>query len=177
MDGILDWLSGLGDWIQTGSGVAMFVTIAGIGVLLLLLALIFDSIFDFDDGPFSLTGIGSFLGAFGFSGWIALSSGLGVGWSALIGGIVGILCWVAAFYIVKLLRGKEPESISVEGYVGQSARVTTAIREAGIGEVVLNLRGEMLHLVAYADQPIALGKEVEIVSVRGIGSVIVKEKE
>ncbi|MGB3414526.1 MAG: NfeD family protein [Microbacteriaceae bacterium] len=146
-------------------------------MVLLLLALIFDSIFDFDDGPFSFTGIGSFLGAFGFSGWIAISSGSSVGLAAIIGGGVGVLCWVFAYLIVKFLRGEEPDSISVNSYVGMTGVLSTAIREIGVGEVILNVRGEQITLAAYSTEPIAAQAEVEVTGVRGSGSVTVKQKE
>lgn len=175
MEWLTDWFSGFGDWLQTGTGVALFITVAAIGVIMLLLALIFDSIFDFDDGPFSMTGMGAFLASFGFSGWIAINSGMKAGASAIIGGIVGVLCWVAAYFIVKLLRGGEPESLSVQDYVGLNGRLSTAIRDAGVGEMILNIRGESVHLAAYSDTPISAGKLVEITSIRGTGSVFVQE--
>src|SRR5690606_18923204 len=165
--GFTDWIGDIFGWFQNASGTAIFIILAIIGIILLILALIFDSIFDFDDGPFSLTGIGSFLGAFGFSAWIAQSTGLDTPIAALIGGVVGLLCWVAAFFIVKFLRGEEPESLSVSNYVGMTGVLSTAIREIGVGEVILNVRGEQIHLAAYSSEPIPAQSTVEVTGVRG----------
>lgn len=177
ISGIVEWFGGLTDWVGGLTGGSAFFVIAIIGAVLLLLALFFDSVFDFADGPFSLTGIGAFLGAFGFSALIANSLGTPSSISALIGGVVGILSWIGAWQLVKLLKGKDPDSISTQNYVGVSGVLTTAIREAGVGEVVINFRGEQVHLAAYSTVEIPRHSEVIVTGIRSSGGVTVAKKE
>ena len=72
-----------------------FLIVGGIGLVLVLVSLLFDEIFDFLDGALSGTAVGSALVVFGASGAIAVSNGLPE-WSAyLISALVGIVVLIA----------------------------------------------------------------------------------
>ncbi|MFV0407749.1 MAG: hypothetical protein ACK5LN_13175 [Propioniciclava sp.] len=129
----------------------VFYIIGGIGIGLLVLALVIgevldgllgfdgiDSIAALDSDLFSTAGIAGLLGGFGFGGalGLALSDSMPVG--IVVGVAIGIALGFGAGKLTQVLRRQgSGEAPSTETLVGREARVITAIPSDGYGQVRL----------------------------------------
>lgn len=164
------------DWL-TGLFLALFV----FGLLFSIITLVFglgdglpDLDFDFGDhgahghSPFGVGTIMIFLTWFGAAGYIARTWGGQAAWIALpVATLAGLAGGAAVWAIVArvLPRGEsrlDPENYDLRGTV---ARVTSAIRAGGTGEIVYTLDGKRRVDGARSEdgRPIANGQEVSIV--------------
>jgi len=183
----MDWLfSALGHWLKgTIVGTIFqdlqpvmlaFLAIGIFGVAVLLLSLLLDGIFDlfeFGDGPLSLTTISAFISVFGFSALTASSLGLGPTGSAFVGIAIGFLAGFAAYLITRSLKGMEAQGHEESSFVSRSAVVTIPIPVDGFGEVAFTKGGDRITVSARASEPIPSGESVRIAAVLSSSSVLV----
>lgn len=126
---------------------------------------------------FNLSAILAFLTWFGGVGYV-VRNGIGAHWSlslmaAVAGGFLAAV--VVTVFIRKVLRSGE-ETLDPHDYerVGVLAKVTSSIREGGVGEIVWEQRGSRMVTSARAatQEPIPRGTEVLILKVeRGLAIV------
>ena len=172
---IFNWIERLLDGSLVTGGV--FLVIGIVGAILLILSVILDGIFDvfdFGDGPLSLTTIAAFTAIFGFAAFATV----GAGGSAAVAGAVGALAGVAggavAWWLSRAIRRAEsPPAVTSEELVGSEANVVLAIPADGLGEVALVRHGERVSLSATAATPIARGERVRVVQSLTATSVLV----
>lgn len=165
MDGIVNWIERLLDGSLITGGI--FLVIGIIGVVLLLISLVLDGIFDafdFGDGPLSLTTISAFTAIFGFTAFASVGAGTSTAMAGILGALAGVVGGAAAWWLTRLIRGAE-SSTAVRGddLVGVTGSVVLAIPAAGLGEVAVVRHGERISLAAVADEPIPRGVAVRIV--------------
>ena len=146
-----------------------FLVIGGVGVALLLVALLVGEVADFGhpdaDGPFSLPAIAAFVGGAGFVGAIpaallpdALPTVLRVVISAAVGVLGALpLAWGALRMSAALMHMSTDRTITQSDVLGATGTVVTAIPAAGYGEVRLHLAGQWIKYAARADAPIPAG--------------------
>lgn len=161
-----------------------FLVIGGIGIALLLMALLagevldgfleIDSIAALDSDVFSTAGIAGLLGGFGFGGAI----GLGMTGLMVVGIVVGLLVGVVLAWgagkLTGLLRRQESEPVPTTGsLVGLAASVVTAIPEDGYGQIRLSSQGHTHTLNARSTQAVPSGQQVWIAQVLSATSVSV----
>lgn len=164
MDGIMDWIERLLDGsLFAGS---IFLVVGIIGVVLLLISLVLDGIFDaFDagDGPLSLTSIAAFTAVFGFAAFAGVGAGLSTGLAATVGAFAGVVGGAGAWWLSRMIRRAESNTaVTGTDLVGSIGSVTLAIPEDGLGEVAVVRNGERLSLSATADHPIPRGAAITI---------------
>lgn len=149
-------------------GVAFFVTIGVIGLVIVLLSIllgdVLDGLFDLDalgGDLFSVAGIAAFLGAFGFGGVISLAF-IDVTWVAVIVGILaGVLAASGATALTRWLKRSESTStFKSHSMVGSTARVITDIPAGGFGEVRILGTGQSRKRAARSAVPVQAGTEV-----------------
>jgi membrane-bound ClpP family serine protease len=165
----------------TFSGGSTFLIIAILGLVVLVLSFLLDGIFevfDFGDGPLSLTTIAAFATVFGFTGLIGLSLGLTVQMAALSGALAGFLGGVGAWLLSRSLKNSESTTaISVESLEGREASVIVSIPEDGYGEIAFSQHGIRQTLGARSKEPIATGEKVRILHALSAASVQVEPME
>ncbi len=163
----------------------IFLVIGGIGIVLLLLALLvgevldglldFDGFFHFDaldSDILSTAGVAGLLGGFGFGGAIGLGlTGLmsvGIGLGVLIGVLLG---WGAGKLTSLLRRQGSDQAPSTATLIGAEAQVITAIPENGYGQVRLKYGGHTHTLNARGPVALDAGTRVWISGVLSATSV------
>lgn len=149
----------------------------GIGLGLLVLALLLGDVFDFLDfgdlefggdfaaAPVFFTAAAAF-GAGGLLGLDAfeLSSGtsvlMGLGFSVVLGGLSGLL-------FAALRRQESGEGFTTDKLVGARGRCTLALAPGGQGRVAVQYSGMTRTHSATSDEAIAAGEEIVVVDVIG----------
>ncbi|MFJ2112268.1 MULTISPECIES: hypothetical protein [unclassified Streptomyces] len=165
----------------------LFLGIGIAGIVLLVLALIFDGVIEglFDgvgaldglfDGLLSLPVIAGFVSMFGFGGAIVLgtthagpipataagvAAGVGAGW----------VTWKAS---KALMRDQTAVTPRGDDLVGSAGTVVTAIPAAGYGEVLLRLGGQPAKFSAKSAEPVPYGTEIWVEAVLSSSSVSVR---
>ncbi|MBA2528790.1 MAG: hypothetical protein H0V19_02310 [Euzebyales bacterium] len=163
---------------------AAFLVVGGIGLALLLVALLFGEVLDGllphvelegGGGLFSTEVVGSFLAAFGFTA--ALLDGSVGGAVAALGGIgAGVLMAAGALALSRsLLNMRTDPTPRTRDLVGSVGVIVTGVPDHGLGEVVVSHRGNRVKLNARADAPLASGTNVVVVDVTSPTSVVVTE--
>lgn len=163
----------------------VFFVIGGVGIVLLLLALIvgdvlegalgfdgIDSLNALDSDIFSTAGVAGLLGGFGFAGAIGLAL-TDMMWVAIaVGLVIGVLLGWMAGKLTALLRqqgsGVAPRTHSL---IGVEALVITAVPESGYGQVRLRHGGHTYTLNARAPVALDAGSRVWISGVLSATSV------
>lgn len=158
-----------------------FLVIGGVGLLIVLLSLIFDDLFEaFDLGSdvFSTPVIGSFLAAFGFAGALTMSATpVGVGIATFVGLGAGVaLGWAAWWTSRSLMRMNTDEPVRLSDLVGKTAVVVSAIPTGGFGEVRVDHAGQPLKLNARIESggSAPVGGRMIVVRVSSASSVVVE---
>lgn len=170
----------------------LFLTVAFVGFLLVAMSVLFGGDGDFEigemagdidhggsPGVLNLKVIAMALCGWGVAGGIAhalgaermMASIIGIGGAVVLGG-VGLV-------IMKLFYGSQaPFSIGDADYVGIIGRTLYDIPKDGLGQIICNIKGTSLTLMAKVEKGQKLSKDtiVEIISKQG-GMVIVKEKK
>ncbi|MBO1900478.1 hypothetical protein J4H92_00770 [Leucobacter weissii] len=158
------WLERLLDGSLFSGGI--FLVIGIVGALLLLLSFVLDGIFDvfdFGDGPLSLTTIAAFTAIFGFAAFAAVGAGASTGTAAVIGAGAGLAGGAAAWWLSRLIRSAESTTaVTSDQLVGAEANVVLGIPAGGLGEVALTRHGERVSLAATADTALPRGARVRI---------------
>ncbi|PZQ90351.1 MAG: hypothetical protein DI534_03790 [Leifsonia xyli] len=141
-----------------------FLIVGGIGLLLVVFALIFDEILDFLDGAISGTAVGSALVVFGASGAISVANGLPE-WSAyLISAVIGILVLVGVQLLIRRLKNSEDGAPSSPlGLYG----VTRSTITTTSGEVSLDGPHEIETRLAFADETIPRDTRIRVIELQG----------
>ncbi len=148
----------------------MFIVFGLVGAVLLVTSLLFDDWFDelVPDIDF-LSGIvlGAFLSAFGLFGWFAIAGldlhGLIAIALAFAGGLG--FGWVT-YKVTKVLIDQPTDATpTTESLVGATGRVVTPVRAGGIGEVIVDHAGAATKYTATADDDLATGSTVVVISV------------
>lgn len=160
----------------------MFVVVGVVGALLLVVFLIFDDVldgilpdYDWISGP----ALAAFLAAFGLFGWVAeegfeappaVAAGAGV-----LGGIG--LGWFAYRLSRALMSSPTDATPTTAALIGQEARVVTAVRAGGTGEVLVRLGGQPVKLSATADVDLPRGTESVVVAVESATRVRIESAD
>ncbi len=136
-----------------------------LGVLWLLRSLRFWTFFF---AFFGLTGV--LLDGLGLIGneWISLGLSLGMG--TLIGG-------GAAALIRSLARDETAHAADETDYLGKSASVIVPIKKGGVGKVRVEVKGQLVDLLAEADEDIDAKGEVLIVEIEGTRARVARMEE
>ena len=149
-----------------------FLVIGGVGVLVLLGALVLGEVGDLDgDGPFSLPALAALVGGVGFGGAAAtqllpetLSDGLEVLLALLVGLAVAVpLAWAAVRLSRSLRDMPTQETLTRHHLVGCQGVVVSAVPGAGLGEVRLRIAGQQVKVAARSDVPLRAGTPVYVV--------------
>lgn len=164
MDGIMDWFGSLLDGSLFAGGI--FLVIGIVGALLLIVSVLLDGVFDlfdFGDGPLSLTTIAAFTAIFGFAAFATVGAGAPTSVAAVIGAVSGVAGGALAWWLSRLIRSAESSTaVTADELVGSEASVVLAIPAGGLGEVALVRNGERVSLAATADVAIPRGARVRI---------------
>ena len=173
MDGLFSWIERLLDGSLVAGGV--FLVIGVIGALLLIVSVVLDGIFevfDFGDGPLSLTTIAAFTAIFGFAAFASVGAGASVSLSGAIGAIAGVAGGAGAWWLSRLIRGAESSTaVTADELLGAEAGVVLAIPAGGLGEIALVRHGERVSLSATSDTAIARGARVRVTQTLSATSV------
>lgn len=163
---MFDWIESLLDGSLLAGGT--FLIIGIIGAVLLLVSLLLDGIFDlfdFGDGPLSLTTIAAFTTLFGFIAFSLVGSGFSTGHAALWGAVAGLGGGVLAWWLARLMRNSESNTAvtSAELKGLEAVVVLNVPGGSGYGEIALTQYGERVSLAAAAKEDIARGEKVLII--------------
>ena len=166
MDDVVTWFERLLDGSLVAGGV--FLVVGVVGAILLLVSVLLDGVFDlfdFGDGPLSLTTIAAFTALFGFTAFAAVGAGASAPVGATLGAVAGLLGGAAAWWLSRLIRRAESTTaIAGDELVGAEASVVLAIPAGGLGEIALARHGERVSLAATADAATPRGTRVRITS-------------
>jgi len=144
--------------------VVPFLIVGGVGLLLLLVSLFADGLFDLLDGAISATGVGAAFTVFGAVGAIVTANGLPP-WSAyLIAGVVGVLAFVGVQLVIRALRRSEDGAPSSPVGLHGTARSTIT---GSSGEVSLDGPNEIETRMAYSLERIEPGERIRVVELQG----------
>ncbi len=163
----------------------VFFVIGGIGIVLLLVALLvgdvlagalgfdgIDSLNALDSDLFSTAGIAGLLGGFGFAGAIGLAT-TGIMMVAIVAGLVvgGGLGWMAGRLTRMLRRQGSDGAPNTSALIGLEAQVITAVPDGGYGQVRLRHGGHTYTLNAKAPVSLDAGSRVWVSGVLSATSV------
>lgn len=183
------------DWLRQFSAFAVFASIAGVGFVFLLISLVFGEIFelfghdgaDFSHdvdgdhgGPgfFSTRVLSVFVMAFGGFGAIGVQYGMTSVAASGVGFAGGVLLGAAVYAFGRFLWSQQSATeVRTQDLVGQSARVTVAIPEGGLGQVRCRMGEQLVDKIARADdgKPVPENTVVQIQEILG-ETVIVKRQ-
>lgn len=173
MDGLFGWIESLLDGSLVSGGV--FLLIGIVGALLLIISVVLDGIFDvfdFGDGPLSLTTIAAFTALFGFAAFAAIGAGASTPVAGAIGAVAGVIGGAVAWWLSRLIRSAESSTaVTADELVGAEASVVLAIPAGGLGEIALVRHGERVSLSATAETEIARGARVRVTQTLSATSV------
>ncbi|MEI2712166.1 MAG: hypothetical protein V9G04_02450 [Nocardioides sp.] len=157
-----------------------FLIIGGVGVALLLIALIIGDHLDgaldaVSGGLFSTEAVSAFIGAFGFAGAIAYDITDSMGLSVIIGLVLGVLLGAGAGWVSAQLRhGNDHATVRTNDLLERNGTVISEIPEGGFGTVSLSVAGQVTRLNAKSSAPVPAGTTVTIVSILSPTSVQVE---
>lgn len=145
-----------------------FLIIGGVGLLLVLLALVVGDLLDgllnldvLGGDLFSFSSIAAFIGAFGFGGAIGLALIANVAFAVVVGVVIGgLAAWGAVALTRTLKQGESAASFRSDSMIGFPGTVITAIPADGYGEIRISAGGHVRKLSAKAALPIGPGQEV-----------------
>jgi len=144
--------------------VTPFIIVGAIGLVLLLVSVIADGLFELLDGALSATGLGSALTVFGAAGAIATANGL-PSWSAyLIAAVVAVAVLVGVQLLVRSLRhGEDGAPSNPVGLYGTARSTITG----SAGEVSLDGPREIETRMAFSLERIEVGERIHVVDLQG----------
>ncbi len=152
-----------------------FLIIGGVGIVLLLVAVVAGDIGDFGhpdaDGIFSLPALCAFLGGAGFVGAIpaALTDGrMNTLGRVLLAAVIGLVAALPLAYgAIRLSAGlmhmRTDRTLVDSDLIGTQGQVITAIPAGGLGEVRLAVAGQQLKYYARCAQPLPAGTPVYVI--------------
>lgn len=168
------------EWFSTSTASGVFLTIALVGIVLLVISVLLDGVFDFldfGDGPLSLTTISAFGSIFGFAGYATIGAGGTTTAAAIVGLLAGVAGGLLAWWLTKSFSNSSTSAaINTDTITGTEAYVILRIPgDDGLGEISFSRSGHRFTFAARATNPIATGSKVKIVSVLSESSVMVEE--
>ncbi|WP_455351185.1 hypothetical protein [Streptomyces sp. SYSU K217416] len=166
----------------------LFLGLGIAGVVLLVLALVFDGVLEglfggvldgLFDGLLSLPVIAGFMSMLGFGGAIVLgTTGLGGGAATAVGVLAGVvtggLVWKLSRVLMRSLTDATPHQ---DDLIGTAGSVVTPIPAGGYGEVLLRLAGQPVKFAARSEVPVARGTEIWVEAALSATSVAVRPVE
>jgi membrane protein implicated in regulation of membrane protease activity len=168
----------------------LFLGLGIAGVVLLLLALVFDGLLEglfggfsalegLFDGLLSLPVVAGFTAMLGFGGAITLgTTGLGAGAATGVGAVTGVgAAWLTWKFSRALMRDQTDATPRGEYLIGTSASVVTAIPADGYGEVIVHLGGQPVKYAAKSEIPVLRGADVWVEATLSSTSVSVRPVE
>ncbi|WP_406174984.1 hypothetical protein [Streptomyces sp. NBC_00996] len=169
---------------------AWFLGLGIAGVVLLALSLLFDGVLEgvfggvsaldgLFDGLLSLPVIAGFVSMLGFSGAIAMgTTGLGAVGATAIGVPAGVATgWLAYRLSRALMSDRSGAAPRDDDLIGVPGSVVTAIPADGYGEILVQLGGQRVKLVAKSPVPVARGAEVWVEEALSHTAVSVRQVE
>jgi membrane protein implicated in regulation of membrane protease activity len=171
----------------------VFMTIGGIGFVLLLVALLLGEVFEAfggdadadgdggdidhgDGGPsvLSFRFIACFITGFGGGGSIGyyyglgyvLSSGIGLGSAVVLAGIL--------YLIVKVLYKQQASSnVNMADLVGQIGTLSVAIPSGGVGQILLTFKGSSVSQMARSEDGTAIASGQTVIVKQVVGDNVI----
>ncbi len=148
----------------------VFLILGIVGVAVVLLSLVFGDILDglFGDlgDLFSAEVIGTFLGALGFVGAIALSLTGSATIALVIGAVAGVgLALLAWFGSRRLRQGDHTGTVRTSDLLERTGTVLADIPADGYGLISLSIGGHLTRVNAKSDTPLPRGTTVVVVGV------------
>lgn len=175
----MDFLDNLFNGQFAGQGA--FLIIGAVGLVLLVLSVLLDGVFDvfeLGDGPLSLTTISGFISAFGFVGLIATSMGASVGVASLAGAVVGFMGGLGAWALAKSFKKADSTTgVSVSTLEGRTATIILPIKDGSLGEIMFHSNGLNQTFSAKSKDNLEIGDKVLITGVLSNSSVFVQKYE
>ncbi|MFJ6697284.1 hypothetical protein ACIQM4_14595 [Streptomyces sp. NPDC091272] len=168
----------------------LFLGLGIAGLVVLLLALIFDGLLEavfggfsalegLFDGLLSLPAVAGFTAMLGFAGAITLgTTGFGAGAATGVGIVAGLVAgWLTMRFTRVLMRDQTDATPRGEDLIGSAGSVVTAIPAEGYGEVLLRLGGQPVKYAAKSATPLARGADVWVEASLSSTSVAVRPVE
>lgn len=156
-----------------------YLTIALIGLAILILSVLLDGLFDFldfGDGILSVTTFSAFITIFGFVGVICTNLTLTAGITLLISTLSGLT--VATLTMRMMKKMTTPDTLNSTTVIGRTGTVTLPLNPPNnLGEISVPYQGESQYYTAIADTPIPLGTEVTVTQVLSPTNVKIQIKE
>jgi membrane protein implicated in regulation of membrane protease activity len=151
-----------------------FLGVGGVGLIVLLAALVLGEIGEFGhgdaDGPFSLPAIAAFVGGIGFGGAAAtallpaLPGAVTVLLALVAGLLVALPLAAGAIRLSAALRDMPTEpTLTRDRLLGATGVVVSGVPAGGLGEVRLDVAGQQLKYHARSDVPLIAGTPVYVV--------------
>lgn len=157
-----------------------FLIIGGIGLALLVVALLGGEVLDFlpfdADGPFSTAAVAGFVGAFGFGAAIAYSL-IPVVLIAVLVGVAAAapLAWLTIKLTRAVMHMRTDPTLTRDHLVGATGVVVSPIPADGYGEVRVLVAGQQMKFNARADKALPTGAEIFVIGTLSETSVRVDE--
>jgi membrane protein implicated in regulation of membrane protease activity len=147
-----------------------FLLIGIVSIVLLIISVLLEGIFDvfdFGDGPLSLTTLSAFGAAFGFAAFGAEGGGLAIPVAIAIGIAAGIVGLLLAIPGSRMLQNSESTStIKNSQLKGTKALIILPIRDdKSLGEIAFSLNGHRYTFAAQSQEPLQVGDKVTIIDV------------
>jgi len=158
----------------------VFLGIGAFGVLIAMLAMFGESLFDIADGFVSIEAVSGFIGGLGFGAAAAHELfGPSVGAFGALG--IGIIVAVPASFLAVRLVSRTQDmptdaTPTASDFVGAKGVVVSQIPAGGYGEVRVRIGGQPLKLYARASKPIGLGAAVVVTDALSETNVVVTEE-
>jgi hypothetical protein len=168
--------------------VGLFLGLGIAGLVLLVLALVFDGVLEgvlggaldgLLDGWLSLPVVAGFVSMLGFTGAIVLgTTGLGAGAATAAGVVTGLAAGRLTWRLSRaLMHDRSADAPRGDDLVGTAGSVVTAIPADGYGEVLLRVAGQPLKFAAKSETPVRLGADIWVEAALSPTSVRVRPVE
>jgi membrane protein implicated in regulation of membrane protease activity len=167
-----------------GTAATAYLVIGGVGLLIVLAALVLGELldgvfgaFDLDvgGGVFSAPVLGSFLASFGFGAALVMASTGANATVAALGGLGSgvVVGGIALAMMRSLMRMPTDATVTTRGLEGTPGVVITPIPVDGYGEVTIRHHGEQRKYNAMADEDLPAGTRVQVTAVLSPSAVVV----
>jgi len=191
------WIGWLNDWwatldftLQVYWIIAIFASVVlFVQTLLTLIGVGADELdidMNVDDaagmGVLSFRSVNAFFVGFGWSGTIALQSGLGLGATVPISVVVGGILMSMVYWLMRFFYSLQASgNVNYQSVIGHTASVYLPIppNRSGAGKVELLIQGQSRVVKAYnkSSRPISRNDTVRVVEHLGVGTVLVEPFE
>lgn len=169
------------------SAFTVFLTIAALGFLFLVAALIFGEIFDVfhhdadldSGGPGVLSSkvVAVFTTSFGGFGALAVHYGLSPMAAALVGAASGFVLGGLMALLARFLYNQQATSqVRAEDLVGQHCRVVVGIPPSGVGQVRCRIGEELVDKIAQAKDGLAIAENASVQIETVLGETVIVRK-